>query len=374
MNLKFSKSFSFAAIMLAVCLTLFIGAATSNVLAQDDSAKKARTVELQAAVGNNQPAEVRRLLDAGYEVDGKSAGNTALHIAVVYKRVEIVKLLLERGANPLIKDEDAYTPGYTGLNSLQLAEKGGNREIINLIKQAMDASSSAATADDKEDVKTTTTSVRPANDVKLNLPRPTATVVSTADGWEKPERFKVGEIVLFSRDRGKTWQHGTVKDIKTLEHVPRLKDVPYYIIEDERKITADYYDSAYVTTLERQNYWTEFFVGDWNLTLPLTMTTEVRGNDVYRVFAGADRLPPLRVNADGSYSWVIDKNKVIRGLWKANENGPGLILLKGDRGDNWILYNTSDASERESFKTNSVRLVSESGNYSPLHGFYIQKK
>lgn len=374
MNLKSSKSFPLAAIMLAVYLTLLIGAGTINVLAQDDSAKKARTIELIAAAGYNQINEVKRMLDAGYDVNGKYAGGTALHAAIVDGRVELVKLLLQYDADPSITDDNNTVPGYASLNALQLAEKFGRREIIDLIKQAVGSKNGA----DISVQKTAETSTIPANTVNTPKPNPSRSNAGISDlyspSWEKSGRFKVGEIVLYSRDRGKTWQRGTITKITTLDSVPRLKDILFYQIDDLRKVTTDIVDTAFVTTLERQNYWTEFFVGDWNLTLPMAVTERVQGNDVYRVYSGADRLPPLRVNADGSYLWAIDKNKVIRGTWKANENGPGLVFLKGDRGENWNLYSTSEASERESFKTDTVRLVSESGNYTPNHGFRIQKK
>lgn len=374
MILKFSKSFSLAAIILVVYLILLVSSVTSNVSAQDDSAKKARTVELISATGHNQINEVKRMLDAGYDVNGKSAGGTALHTAIVFGRVELVKLLLQYGADPSITDDDNTVPGYGGLNALQLAEKFGRPEIIDLIKKAVGSKSKEDISVEKP-VKSTVIPTNTENALKPNL-LPSNAVTSNlySPSWEKAGRFKVGETVLYSRDRGKSWQHGTVTKITTLDYVPRLKDILFYQIDDQRKVTTDIVDTAFVTTLERQNYWTEFFVGDWNLTLPMAVTERVQGNDVYRVYSGANRLPPLRVNADGSYSWMIDKNKTIRGNWKANENGPGLVLLKGDRNENWILYSTSEASERESFKTDTVRLVSESGNYTPNHGFRIPKK
>ncbi len=376
MKRKSLKSFLLTAATWAVCLTVFFAAGSSNrVLAQDDSAKKARSVELISAAGYNQLTEVKRMLDAGYDVNGKSAGGTALHTAIVFGRTAMVELLLQYGADPSITDDDNTVPGYGGLTALQLAEKFGRPEIINLIKQSI-GSKNAVNVSVQEPVKTST--APPINSKSIVDSGSTGLIAVNnalfSPSWEKPGRFEIGETVLYSRDRGKTWKRGTVTKIMTLDHVPRLKGVPFYQVDDERKITSDIVDTAFVTTLERQKYWTGFFVGDWNLTLPMAVTERVQGNDIYRVYSGAGRLPPLRVNADGSYAWTLDKNTVIRGSWKANENGPGLILLKGNRGDDWILYSTSEASERESFKTDTVRLVSASGNYTPNHGFRIQKK
>lgn len=306
------------------------------------------------------------MLDAGYNINGQSGGNTALHTAILDKRIEVVKLLLLYGADLSITEEN-----YGGLNALQLAEKQGQTEIAVLIRQAAAARSGSGTKV-RNTVGTTNAPDNTENAATTSSRPNLAASDLYSPMWEAPGRFKVGETVLYSRDRGKAWQRGTITKITTLEYVPRVKGILFYQIDDLRKVTTDIVDTAFVTTLERQDYWTEFFTGDWNLTLPMAMTERAVGNDVYRVYSGAGRLPPLRVNANGTYSWSIDKNKVIRGSWKANENGPGLILQNGDRGDNWILYSTSEASERESFKTDTVQLVSESGNYTPKHGFRLK--
>jgi hypothetical protein len=357
-------------ILKKIIATLFIVFALFiPTTAQDD---RKLIVALYAAVGDNNSSEVKRLLDSGANVNGMVAGSTPLHLAIYYGRAEIIKLLLERGADPFLANEDKTVPGYAGLNSLQLAEKAGRPEIINLIKQAMGAKS---TTTPSQNVKTAPTNIN-SNSTPSSSSDWSGTsrqVPNFIGLWEKAGRFKIGDTVLYSRDRGKSWQRGTVKDIKPIDNVPNLAGVPFYVIEDERKINIDFIDRAFVTTLERQNYWTEFFVGDWNLTLPMTMTERTVGDDVYRVFSGAGRVPPLRVSADGTYIWTVDGNKIIRGRWQPNENGPGLILLNGNRGDDWILYNTSDATERQITKTDTVRLVSKSGNYTPLHGSRIQK-
>ncbi len=106
----------------------------------------------------------------------------------------------------------------------------------------------------------------------------------------------------------------------------------------------------------------------------MAMTERLINGENYYVFSGASRLPPLRINPDGTYVWTIDRDKTIRGRWQANENAPGLILLAGDRGDDWFLYNTSDSVERQVRRTDTARLVSKSDKYTPLHGFRIQKK
>jgi hypothetical protein len=82
----------------------------------------------------------------------------------------------------------------------------------------------------------------------------------------------------------------------------------------------------------------------------------------------------LRINADGTYSWVIDKKKVIKGKWTKNVNAPGIILLKGYRAVNWLVYNTSDNNNRKIFKTDYIIIADQNGNYLSNHGFRIVRK
>ena len=328
----------------AIACMLFVLINFTALHAQSTSAYN-MAAELNAAAAEGDIRTAKRVLDEGLDVNYKRSDQTALHFAILFKRAEMVKFLLERGADSLIANGD-------GFNALQLAQKSGNTEIVQIISQAMNF-------DKPADGKIQSQTINPIRKKYIS--------VLSAKPGEQFGRFKAGEIVLHSRDRGKTWERGTV--------VKADAELQKYLIDNEAKTVRNYYDGIYVTTLERQPYWTSFFIGDWNLTLPLTSTERVSSSsDVYIIFAGGERLPPLRINSDGSYIWAINKSSIIRGRWQANENAPGLILLKGDRGDDWILYNTSDVTERENFKTNTARLVSKSGNFTPKHGFQIPNK
>jgi hypothetical protein len=61
------------------------------------------------------------------------------------------------------------------------------------------------------------------------------------------------------------------------------------------------------------------------------------------------RLPPLRVNADGSYSWRVEKNgreTLIKGRWIPNPKNPGIILQNGENGVDWTMYNNTDVGSQ----------------------------
>ncbi|TFY64411.1 hypothetical protein EVJ58_g2638 [Rhodofomes roseus] len=84
------------------------------------------------AIAGNTPA-LRAFLDAnpGVDVNAKDEnGYTPLHLACDRGRAEVVRLLLERGANPSIKDDDDLT-------AKELAEVSGHDEIIELIDRCI---------------------------------------------------------------------------------------------------------------------------------------------------------------------------------------------------------------------------------------------
>lgn len=74
---------------------------------------------LSLAVQDNNIEDLKRLLDTVDINTRDSKGRTALHWAVKHQRVDMVKLLLDKGADLSIKDRDGYTPlGITNNNLL----------------------------------------------------------------------------------------------------------------------------------------------------------------------------------------------------------------------------------------------------------------
>lgn len=81
---------------------------------------------LKVAAESDDIQFARQLLDMGADVNRDSIGETALHTAAKRDHLEIVSLLLQRGANPDASDCDMYTP-------LMYAE---SLECINLLLAA----------------------------------------------------------------------------------------------------------------------------------------------------------------------------------------------------------------------------------------------
>lgn len=76
--------------------------------------------------GFSKHREVKKLLDAGVNPNALVNGTTALYLACAKGEEQIAKLLLERGADPLVEDGCGMTP-------LWRAVVGGHRAICNLL-------------------------------------------------------------------------------------------------------------------------------------------------------------------------------------------------------------------------------------------------
>lgn len=109
--------------LLIFCLALALATAA---VAQEPA--KDPGDELRRAASEGNLARVKELLDAGADVNAANKyGGTALAFACDRERAEVVKLLLERGANPNTKDT------FYGNTPLGWAAGRGNAEIVRAL-------------------------------------------------------------------------------------------------------------------------------------------------------------------------------------------------------------------------------------------------
>lgn len=97
---------------------------------------KLNNTPLHAAIAGNYINVVRLLLQAGADVDARCEGElrrgfTPLHVAVHFNRLDIAGLLLEHGADTALTNAD-------GLSSSQYAEQRGHGEIASLLAHPPD--------------------------------------------------------------------------------------------------------------------------------------------------------------------------------------------------------------------------------------------
>ncbi len=88
-----------------------------------------RNLSLIRAVTDDDTEAVRALLAAGSDVNKPtSGGQTPLILAIVFRRIKILSLLLEAGADPQLRDD-------LGLNAVDWAERKGFAEGLKLLTQ-----------------------------------------------------------------------------------------------------------------------------------------------------------------------------------------------------------------------------------------------
>ena len=80
---------------------------------------------------------VRLLVEQGAELNHTAKFNlSALMLAVINRHAEIVSILVNAGADREIRGSDGKNsaPGFSGLTALALAEKAGHDEIADLLR------------------------------------------------------------------------------------------------------------------------------------------------------------------------------------------------------------------------------------------------
>ncbi|MGN3974431.1 ankyrin repeat domain-containing protein [Tsuneonella sp. SYSU-LHT278] len=278
----------------------------------------AAEMELVSAAQDCRTEEARRLIASGTDVDTtNSGGYTPLMMTASYGCLEVAEMLVEAGADTRLRHPTFGTAAdlakmnrYAKIQAL-LANDGARPAV------AAPPAAKPAVADRKPDA-------RSPSPVKL-------AGAGTARGWPPLGTYRVGQEVLYSGNAGKTWERGTIRSI----------DPVYgYNIEG----VSGSYDPNFVVAPERAPFWTEHFMGDWRISVPMAMGAVTDGRYVYRTVSGGLRLPPLRISGDGSYSWRVQEGsgeRLVKGRWMPNPQGPGVILKAAEQGADWLVYNNT---------------------------------
>ena len=93
---------------------------------KDDQKDASISQDMVRAIVQDKPGDVKALLDKGEALDAKQNGQTALHIAAMNGKVDILTILIARGANVNIQDDQGITP-------LMLAAKAGKLDAVQAL-------------------------------------------------------------------------------------------------------------------------------------------------------------------------------------------------------------------------------------------------
>jgi hypothetical protein len=91
-----------------------------------------------------------------------------------------------------------------------------------------------------------------------------------------------------------------------------------------------------------------YFIGKWSLFLGPTAHHEVIDSKGYLVVGSGAHVPPLQINVNGTYTWVLDSRSTVRGRWRAmveselrsGTKPPAILLLNAEGGKNWEVWRT----------------------------------
>lgn len=281
--------------------------------------------------------EVKSIVAGGGDVNWQlqPTGLTPLMAAASNNRAEVVRYLLNNGANVSMKDANGRT-------ALDRARMFGANEVIKVINEYLQKHQEAK--EDKTPVKENKEDKKESPAQTPVIPVP---VMNQGNNeWPVLGTYQPEDSVLFFAG---SWKKGTIKEVGKIYDGSNKNAVPselkYLIAPDAYANWPDWADWSMVAGLHREPFWTKWFVGDWLAGEVMAVTTRTEGAYERNEYNYAEADQALRINADGTYNWKRSKNEVITGKWKAAKDGPGVVLLKGYKGLDWTVRNESTATE-----------------------------
>jgi hypothetical protein len=352
-------------LLMAFLLLLATGAhAQSGPWAKYDAKMKGDSLLREASGGNL--AEVQSLVQGGADVNWTQPdGQTALMSAAQGGRADVVAYLLEQGADPSLRWR------FMDMTALKLAQTGGFGDIVAMLKHALQGQTVAtprpATGPAPAPVHLPVRRPEPAPSrgaMPAPAPAPVGAAATVAGvsrgGWPPFGTYAVGDRVQWRQSNG--WFTGTVSEVGVPGPTAGRAEVyerKYRIADDRWSGAGEWWDWGAVSRLEREPFWTGFFVGEWALGEVMAVNDRIEGSEVHTEFAFHTASEALRVAADGSYRWKPLGAPEIRGRWVPAADGPGIVLKAGVQGVDWTLRNESNATEENIRGLQTARLTAE---------------
>ncbi|HEX8850356.1 MAG TPA: ankyrin repeat domain-containing protein [Gemmatimonadaceae bacterium] len=331
----------------AASLALFVPAlhAQSGPWAHSSAQLKGEAL-VRDADGGDLP-EIRLIVQGGGDVNWQLSptGLTPLMAAASADHLEVVQFLIEHGADLSMTDANGFT-------ALDRARRYGANDVVRYLSRV--GTSAAAPAPTPAPATQARGPVR-ATGAAMRDGRP---ISASPRDWPAFGSFRAGDTVRFHLSTG--WRRGLVREVGT--DSPRRGAVTcgakkYLVQSLEVSSATDCIDWGSVVALDRQPYWTRFFVGDWALGETMAANSRVVGGDVWTEYAHMGATEALRVNEDGSYVWKNRRGVVAQGKWDADPDGPGIVLHRGPRRLDWTLTNETNATAESIRGIESARLT-----------------
>ncbi|MGZ5246981.1 MAG: ankyrin repeat domain-containing protein [Flavitalea sp.] len=310
-----------------ILLLLFINQlcyGQSGPWAKYDQKLKDDALYREASAGNL--SEVKSIIEGGgnIHVTMEQTKSTILMGAAGSGKIEVVKFLLEKGADPMAKDWWNYT-------ALDKAKFVGAKDIEELLLQYMKK------VGDKKNSDTDKVPI---------IPRP-APVKIDNNFWPSFGFYKAGDSIIYWVPTG--WRKGVIREVGVAKKSGKISvdysEKKYLIDPDAYALSNDWYEWTVVVHPERQPFWTSWFVGIWKIGEVNAHSNEVKNGKETDRYYFLDATESLIVLANGTYTWKTPGKKTIKGKWIASKDYPGIILLKAYRNFNWELRNHTSVDD-----------------------------
>ena len=344
--------------ILSLSLITLLLTQTNNALAQSgpwtkyDNKMKGEALVRDADGGDLE--EIKSIIQGGGDVNWQlePTGLTPLMAAASSDKIEVVRYLLDHGADLNLKDANGRT-------ALDRAKMFGANDVVKLINQYLQKKQPDPAPDPKPIM------IPAKKEAPKPLPLKKADNIKTTAGslvWPALGTYQPGDSVIFF---AASWKRGTIKEVG-LPNDPSNKyakpsEMKYLIAPDASVNWPDWTDWSKVVKSQREPFWTSWFIGDWMTGETMGANTRTDGAYERTVISYGKATDALQISANGTYKWKIKGSKEITGKWSAATDGPGIVLHKGYKNLDWTIRNESSATELNVRGMEKARLYPEGG-------------
>lgn len=161
-------------------------------------------------------------------------------------------------------------------------------------------------------------------------------------------KFDVGDRVLYSNGY-KLWSGpGVITEINHEKRRYNVRDIA------DPSTRYDYPCYAVIRPGEFDN---DFYIGKWDVHIIGATSTFTHMGKKYRQYSGGMSMPPLEIRPDGTYTWRLSAREVIHGRWQEREEYPGIVLLKAIDGENYTIYERTEAFGTDSTTRDEIGIT-----------------
>lgn len=335
---------TFFLILTTVLLTQTNSAQTGR-WAKYDQELKDGALYREASQGNLE--EVKNIVAGGGNIHyvANQTKSTILMAAAGSGKIDLVRYLIDLGADPMAKD-------WWDQTALDKARSVGAKDVEAFLREKMAAKQPPAAEQKTVAEKRVET-----------VPAPAATQVKTNESaapnkWPVFGSYNVGDSILYWAPTG--WRRGVIREVGVTKTTGKISvdfsHRKYFIDPDVSALSNDWYEWSGVVRTKREPFWTSWFVGVWQIGEVQAHSNEVKGGKETDSYYYMNATEKLQVFANRTYRWQQADGKIKTGKWIPVPNEPGIILQKAYRNFDWTLRNSTGFHDWQIRKLDLINL------------------